>query len=68
MRPFTFDDYLDIARQIQSEERDWRWGQTLFNVLYRYRQDLSEQVRGTELDPFHRSDATDFLEWVQKNW
>jgi hypothetical protein len=52
---------------------EWRAGQAIFNVLARTRPDLSEQLRGTALDPFYLDDASTpefqaICNWIDKNW
>lgn len=49
--------------------KDWRLGQSAFNGLCQARPDLSERIRGTDLDPFHRdSKLLAFWVWVEANW
>lgn len=68
-RALLFDEYVHAADLAFAEEPRWRYGQTLFNVLYRVRPDLSERVRGTDLDPFHSDQRVRaFLAWVAENW
>ena len=65
----TFDEYLDSVELDRKYTLDWRDGQRYFNVLNKIRPDLSEQVRGTLLDPFYRDVALDdFLIWCENNW
>lgn len=49
----TRDQFYTLAELTQRDNPSWRWGQTLFNVLEQVRPDLSEQIRGTDLDPFY---------------
>jgi hypothetical protein len=41
------------AKRIQQKFPDWRWGQTLFNVLYRHYPGIANEIRATEYDCFH---------------
>lgn len=46
-----------------------RAGQAAFNALYECRPDLSEKIRGRDLDPFHLDARLPaFWEWVEANW
>jgi len=46
----------DIHGQLRHEVGpDIRYGQTLFNVLTKVRPDIAEELRGTKLDPFHKT-------------
>lgn len=64
-----FDDFLPAAAERYLARSDWRWGQAVFNVLYEMRPDLSEQIRGTDLDPFYRDDRVrEALRWIRSNW
>lgn len=65
----TFEQFADHCDKHSSDHPFWRPGQFVFNVLLNHRPDLAEQLRGTDLDPFHRSDlipAT--LAWLRDNW
>ena len=42
-----------------------RLGQTLFNVLYGYRMDWAEEIRGTNLDPFHYNEGEVILNFTK---
>ena len=67
----TFADYKIAIRQAQQEHPQWRLGQAAFNVLYEMRPDLSEHVRATTLDPFHRrtnEECAEFFNWVEMIW
>ena len=50
-----------------------RYGQAMFNHLWEVRPDLSEQVRGTDKDPFHVQSFEDprwdaFIAFIESNW
>ena len=46
-----------------------RAGQNTFNTLCIYRPDLSEQIRGTELDAFYNNARLDAMcEWIEAHW
>lgn len=71
----TYQEYLEECQKVQVQYTNWRPGQTMFNVLSEKRPDLSEQIRGQELDPFYadhspkrREKITAFLDWVRENW
>ena len=66
----TFDEYVTAVQTTLNDFPEWRQGQTYFNVLADKRPDLSEQIRGTALDPFHKAgdSLTPFLEWVSAQW
>ena len=36
-----------------------RYGQVLFNELYRVRPDLADRIRGTNIDPFYKHGPSD---------
>lgn len=64
----TFDEFLLAAVGRYLMEPDWRWGQAIFNVLCEMRPDLSEQIRGTDFDPFYdNSDAKEALRWIRSH-
>lgn len=59
-----------IARSRTSGER---YGQAVFNLLHEVRPQLSEQVRGTGMDPYHVLDTKDaswrkFVAFLESHW
>jgi hypothetical protein len=66
----SYSRYMMLVARRRLEARNWRYGQTAFNVLTECRADLSEQIRGTILDPFYKddNDLNPFFEWVGDNW
>lgn len=49
--------------------RNWRRGQTAFNLLYQERPGIADAVRGGPLDPFHVDDRMDdFWTFVAEHW
>ena len=65
----TFAEYLVLVAQTKNAEPEWRMGQTYFNVLFERRDDLSEEIRGGKLDPFHNDQAIPaFLSWASDQW
>lgn len=68
----TFEGYLSACQANYFAHPEWRWGQTLFNVLHTVRPDLSERVRGTLFDPFYSMGngpkVGKFFTFVAENW
>ena len=71
----NYQEYLKTAILRNEENPNWRWGQTLFNVLFEFRPDLAQEIRGGEIDPYHAQTnnggdkkITNFLDWVKNNW
>lgn len=67
LHKFYFDS---ITRAREKRER---YCQAMFNHLSVVRPDLSEQVRGTEMDPFHCTTLQDprwdkFVAFIETNW
>lgn len=62
----AFTLYVIDYDQAHHKERS---GQAAFNALWNVRPDLADQVRGTDLDPFH-NDAVllPFWHFVQEAW
>lgn len=64
-------DFLEYDQLVRARfaQRLWRLGQTYFNLLAAFRPDLSEQIRGTALDPFHDDSRIEsFLDWAAEHW
>jgi len=58
---------------IRAREKCERYCQAMFNHLVEVRPDLSEQVRGTDMDPFYCHSPTDprwdrFVRFIETNW
>lgn len=65
----TFQEYKDAVEYAREHNPNWRIGQSAFNVLMINRPDLSEQVRGRTIDPFHDGAVLpEFYDWVERNW
>jgi hypothetical protein len=65
----TYDDYLAAVGVAKVDHREWRPGQTAFNVLHQVRPDLAGLVQGSVIDPFFINDnLLDFYRWVKTNW
>ena len=65
----TLTDLVLMVKVAGDENPEWRYGQTVFNVLQVYRPEMAESIRGTCLDPFYkREDDThfwdSFWEWL----
>jgi hypothetical protein len=65
--------YMDAA--IRARTNGERYGQAVFNHLFMIRPDLSEQIRGTDKDPFYMNGPADnFARWdafawfIETNW
>lgn len=64
-----FENYQKAVQYAQDNNPQWRKGQAAFNVLMLNRPDLSEQVRGSGIDPFHHDERLDpFYCWVRDHW
>jgi hypothetical protein len=71
----TKDQYWQCVKQAIRDHPEWRTGQAAFNVLFIHRRDLSEQIRGTDIDPFYVRDRNfareipaEFRKWVEAHW
>lgn len=74
--PIRFSSWDQFRNHVYNRYRDMRrvdpslrLGQVLYNELYRHRPDISEQIRATELDPFHHdSIPTEVDTFIKNNW
>lgn len=65
----TYSGYLHLVEIVRKKNPSWRKGQAFFNVLADVRPDLSETIRGTDIDPFHRDcKLAEFLFTVSQEW
>lgn len=69
--PLDFTEFAILVYEDHAGERGifHREGQFAFNCLFANRPDLSEQIRGTVLDPYY-NDALlpQFWIWVKAHW
>jgi hypothetical protein len=64
----TYDEFVSevVTYRIATRQRQ---GQAYFNVLCENRPDLSEQIRGTPLDPFYKDFVPgDCIAFVKSRW
>lgn len=68
----TYEEFIEAVEQLHREEPRWRWGQCLFNKLMNLRPDLSERLRGTNLDPFYFGKdhpvTIKAVGWIKEKW
>lgn len=68
----TLDTFLvGVTRYHADNKDDLRYGQCLFNALAHLRPDLSEQIRGSLMDPFYcekHEVKYELWEWLATNW
>ena len=66
----TFHDFIIKATNYYRQNQpDYRFGQAVFNYLAQVRPDISEQIRGTNLDPFHKTHVKDEVwTFIHKAW
>jgi len=66
----SFDRFLaDVSEVHRAAAPGLRYGQTFFNLLYAERPDLADELRGSNIDPFHFDTTTPgLLDWVERNW
>lgn len=69
----TFEEFCAkvMAEYSKPENLNWRYGQITFNILAQERPDLSEEIRGTEMDPFYTKDPekiANFYNWLAEAW
>ena len=69
----SFNDFLaDASIQYERQKADggdMRYGQVYFNLLFEARPDISEQIRGTMLDPFHKNYVqSEIHKFVEGKW
>lgn len=65
----SFNDFMSYVQREAGRNKDWRAGQTYFNLLHDVRPDLANQIRATRMDPFHDdSRIPGFLTWLEINW
>jgi hypothetical protein len=67
------DKYFDYIEEVtyywQENVPHIRQGQAMFNVLHKRYPKLAEEIRGTDLDPFHKNfdNLNDFRQWAYEN-
>ena len=64
---FDYQEYHNRVRETLLDHPYIRQGQAMFNILYEMYPELAEQIRGTDLDPFHFDDGVriyHFWQWI----
>lgn len=66
---FEWEVYKTFVERSDDGPNAWRLGQTYFNVLTYANNELADEVRGTNIDPFFVDDRLGtFLEFVRARW
>ena len=50
------NDYVTMVGHTMRAQPTWRYGQACFNVLFQYRPERAEEIRGSALDPFYHDE------------
>jgi hypothetical protein len=62
------DRVLLKAAQLRKENKNLRFGQSLFQGLAEVNPELASRIAGQGVDPYHDNNkVTLFCEWVEKN-
>ena len=63
----NYENYLKKCEEYQKANPKWRKGQTYFNTLYIMYPHIADEIRMSNLDPFHKRDDNfeDFLNFVK---
>lgn len=66
----TYAEFLNEAARVAMVHQEWRWGQTLYNVLKVTNLDLAVDLcLMPELDPFYDdAKVPAFLTWLEGAW
>ena len=51
-----YESIINVIELTKAQLVNWRYGQTVFNVLYFHYPVFADSIRATELDPFYRDD------------
>lgn len=66
MNDLEYATFLTCVEVVQKICPEWRYGQTVYNVMRTLRPDLENQVAQTELDCFQRDErAPRLLNWLR---
>lgn len=67
----SYEEFCRAVGVRQQQHPEWRYGQTVFNVLYwdGFDPEFADEIRGTDLDPFHKDARTDALfQVLEERW
>lgn len=54
-----YNELLTLVETTQKEHPQWRYGQTMFNVLTTFAPGIAEIIRGSEIDMFYNDDVVE---------
>ena len=68
--PFSMPFYIQEVEKEKARHPEWRYGQTLFNVLDERWTIIASEIRATDLDPFYFEEQENarldrFLDYVR---
>ena len=65
----NFTDFMALATRTYTDNRNIRYGQHWFNVLYLYRPALANELRSMDIDPFHHNFLTpECVQFIDQRW
>ena len=69
--PTLFQKFEEYCHRYQYTHKVYRWGQCCFNTLLLFHEDIAEDVRGSDLDPFYvfsrdSEVITNFMQYVEQ--
>ena len=65
----TYPYFLKVVSETLPRELGIRYGQHYFNILNVIRPEVAKALRGSHLDPFHRSEVSpDVEKFVMESW
>lgn len=70
MESLTFTQFVAVASAYYGEnKRRVRFGQAVFIILEEVRPEIANELRGTPLDPFHKTSVSDEVwAFIEDRW
>ena len=56
MKDKDIKEILELKDCMLINHKNWRKGQALFNAIYRIHPEIANEIRATDIDPFHSDD------------
>lgn len=66
----TYAEFLQEAAKTALLHKEWRWGQTLYNVLHIAHPNLTAYLLcDPDIDPYYDDGKVPaFLDWLERTW
>jgi hypothetical protein len=65
----SYEDFDQLVKSTHESKPEWKYGQVYYNLLSYHRPDIANQIQGTLMDPFHKTQVSlHTINFVKSKW